>query len=231
MGKLLSGFFLALITLCVSTVSASFREGVDFKVLKQPLPLAGTSETIEIGTVFWYGCPHCFDLAKMQEDWKARLGKDVATSEIPVIFGKPWQAHAQLFYTLEELKLLDKAHFPVFDAVQKQGQRLDNEKDIAGFLKSRYGVKEADFERVYDSFGVRNQAQKASAITRGAQLNGVPAIIVDNRYLVDPALAGSLENMLKVTDFLIEKIRAERDAAGKKEANQKPVKVLAPADG
>ncbi|MTI14952.1 thiol:disulfide interchange protein DsbA/DsbL [Sansalvadorimonas verongulae] len=232
MGKLLSGLFLALITLSVSAAPAGYREGVDFKQLKQSLPVVVTPDKIEIDTVFWYGCSHCFDLARMQENWKEKLGTDVDTSDVPVIFGKPWQAHAQLFYALEDLKLLDKAHFAVFDAVQKQGRRLDNEKDMAAFLKERYGVNEADFERAYDSFGVRNQTQKASAITRGAQLTGVPAIIVNNRYLVDPAMAGGLENMLKVTEYLIEKIRAEKEAAGKAEKLEKAVSTVSvPADG
>ena len=229
MGKQLSGLFLALIALSVSAVPVEYREGVNFKELKQPLPAVATPEKIEIDTVFWYGCSHCFDLAKIQESWKDKLGKDVDTSEVPVIFGKPWQAHAQLFYALEDLKLLDKAHFAVFDAVQKQGRRLDNEKDMAAFLKERYGVKETDFGRSYDSFGVRNQTQKASAITRGAQLTGVPVIIVDNRYLVDPNMAGGLENMLKVTDFLIDKIRGEKEAAGKVE--KKVTVAPAPAGG
>ncbi|WP_281645313.1 thiol:disulfide interchange protein DsbA/DsbL [Parendozoicomonas sp. Alg238-R29] len=216
MPRLLPVIFLALLSLPLLAAPAGYREGVDYKRLKQPLPVVGILGKIEVETVFWYGCPHCFDLAKIQEGWKKGLGKDVETAEIPVIFGKPWQAHAQLFYALEEMNLLEQAHFVIFDAVQKQGKRLDKEKDIAEFLKQRFGVKEADFGRIYDSFGIRNQAQKASAITRGAQLMGVPAIIVDNRYVVDPAMAGGLENMLKISDFLIEKIRAEKAVAEKK---------------
>ncbi len=193
---------------------AKYREGIDYKLLKQPVPLEKPGK-IEVNTVFWYGCPHCFDLARLQVDWKKTIKDDVAVIETPVIFGRPWQAHAQLFYALEELRLHDKTLFMLFDAVQNKGKRLDSEKDMIAFLKEHFEVKPDEFDRVYDSFGVRNQVQKASSLTRGAQLLGVPAIIVSGRYVVDPGMAGGLENMLKITDFLIDRQRKERKAAEK----------------
>ncbi|MCL6268467.1 thiol:disulfide interchange protein DsbA/DsbL [Sansalvadorimonas sp. 2012CJ34-2] len=206
--------FLALWALSGIATAASFKEGVDYKLLKQPLPLSQTDK-IEVNTIFWYGCPHCFDLAKMQVNWKKRQPSDVLTVETPVIFGRPWQAHAQLFYALEEMGLQERTLFKLFDAVQNQGKRLDNEKDMQVFLKEHFDVKPEEFDKVFDSFGVRNQVQKASAATRGAQLMGVPAIIVSGRYLIDPQMAGGLENMLNITDFLIEKIRKEKGSGGK----------------
>ena len=200
--------------------AAAFKEGVDYKVLSQPLPVSQTDK-IEVNTIFWYGCPHCFDLAKMQAHWKKRQGNDVKTLETPVIFGRPWQAHAQLFYALEQLELHEKSLFTIFDAVQSQGKRLDNEKEMKAFLKEQFGVKPEEFDRVYDSFGVRNQSQKAAALTRGAQLMGVPAIIVSGRYVVDPEKAGGLENMLKIADFLIEKVRKEQGSSSKKAMSKK----------
>ena len=210
MYKLRSFVVLALLFLPILATASNYREGTDYKLLKQPLPVSAQTDKIEIDTIFWYGCPHCYDLAKLQKPWEKGLASDVELQDVPVIFGKPWQAHAQLFYSLEDMNLLDKAHFVVFDAVQKQGRRLDSEKEMADFLNSRFNVKSSDFERTYNSFGVRNQTQKASSITRGAQLTGVPAIIVNGRYVVDPSMAGGLDNMLKITDFLIQKIRDEK---------------------
>ncbi len=212
MHKLRYLFLLVLFCLPMMTSASDYREGKDYKLLKQPLPVTALSGEIEVDTIFWYGCPHCYDLSKLQVDWKKNQSADVELVDVPVIFGKPWQAHAQLFYTLDEMKLLDKAHFSVFDAVQEQGHRLDNEDEIADFMKSRFNVKPEEFKRAYSSFGVRNQTQKANAISRGAQLTGVPAIIVNGRYVVDPAFAGGLENMLKVTDFLVKKVRDEKSA-------------------
>ncbi len=226
MHKLRHWILLALFSVTIQGISlqspaAEYKEGVQYKVLKTPLPKVIPEGKIEVETVFWYGCSHCYDLSVLEKDWKKTLGKDVINTDLPVVFGKPWQAHAQLFYTLEEMKLLDKAHLPVFEAVQKKGERLDNEKDMKTFLSSRFSVKPADFDKAYGSFGVMNQVQKAGAATRGAQLTGVPAIIINGRYLIDPVTAGGLDKMLQVSDYVIETLRKE-NAKGVKKAADKP---------
>ncbi|BBI65154.1 hypothetical protein HSBAA_64600 [Vreelandella sulfidaeris] len=45
---------------------------------------------------------------------------------------------------------------------------------------------------------------------REMKLMGVPALVIDGRYVVSPSSAGSLENMPKIADSLIEQVRAER---------------------
>ena len=209
-------FLTALVFSCLSFVAMAenYKDGVDYKTLKNAVPTTSTDTKIGVSNIFWYGCPHCFTLARLQEGgWKNALGADVDFQETPVIFGKPWQVHAQMFYALESLNLIEKAHFPIFNAVQRQGKRLSNEQEVIDFVEQNYGVKPADFKKAYGSFNVRNRTQKASMITRGAQLMGVPAIVVDGRYVVDPTMAGGLENMLKITNFLVEKVREEKQAA------------------
>jgi thiol:disulfide interchange protein DsbA len=45
---------------------------------------------------------------------------------------------------------------------------------------------------------------------REMKLMGVPALVVDGRYVITPSSAGSLENMPKIADALVEQVRAER---------------------
>lgn len=207
-------FLTALVFSCLSFVAvAEYKDGVDYKTLKSAVPTTSTDTTVGVSNIFWYGCPHCLTLAHLQESsWKKNLPADVDLHETPVIFGRPWQTHAQLYYALEQLGLIDKAHFSIFNAVQRQGHRLDDEQEIIEYMEKNYGVKPADFKRAFGSFKVRNMTQKANMITRGAQLMGVPAIVIDGRYVVDPNMAGGLENMLKITDFLVEKVRNEKKA-------------------
>ncbi len=223
-----SHYLAALVFSCFSFVAtaADFRDGVDFKVLKEAVPATSTEQTVGVSSIFWYGCPHCYNLSQMQEKgWLKTLPADVDFHELPVIFGKPWQAHAQLFYALEELKLIPAAQDVIFDAVQNKKQRLDDEAEIVAFVQEKFGVKPDDFLKVYRSFGVRKQTQQANTITRGAQLTGVPAIIVDGRFLVDPSMAGSLDRMLAVTDFLINQVRTEK----KQTSTEAPASASAPS--
>ena len=62
-----------------------------------------------------------------------------------------------------------------------------------------------------DSFGVKSQLNQASAKMRGYQIMGVPALVVDGRYVITPSSAGALDNMPKIADALIDKVRSERD--------------------
>ncbi|MCK5894299.1 MAG: thiol:disulfide interchange protein DsbA/DsbL [Endozoicomonadaceae bacterium] len=194
----------------IQVQAVEYQAGQQYKVLQEAVSVERPEDKIEVDAVFWYGCPHCYDLEKLIVNWKKTLGSDVDVVKTPVIFGRPWQAHAQLFYTLEVMNLDEKVNNAVFDAIQRQGKRLNEPAEMADFLHEQFKVNKKTFLKNYDSFGVRNQSQKAYAKIRGAQLMGVPALIIDGRYVVDPQSAGGLEKVLKVADVLIDKIRRER---------------------
>ncbi|WP_211830201.1 thiol:disulfide interchange protein DsbA/DsbL [Kistimonas asteriae] len=210
MRKLLCGLIMAIGLVVVQAQADEYRAGQQYKVLKEAVSVEQTDGKIEVDTIFWYGCPHCYDLEKLIPAWKKTLSADVDVVKTPVIFGRPWQPHAQLFYTLEEMGLDETANTAIFEAVQKEGKRLDKPADMADFLNEHFKVNKETFLKTYDSFGVRNQSQKAYAKVRGAQLMGVPALIIDGRYVVDPQSAGGLEEMLKVADALVDKVRREK---------------------
>ncbi|PNB45919.1 disulfide bond formation protein DsbA, partial [Pseudomonas sp. GW456-12-10-14-LB2] len=51
---------------------------------------------------------------------------------------------------------------------------------------------------------------QAHAKMRAYQLMGVPALIVDGRYVITPGSAGSLANMPLIADALVDKVRNEQ---------------------
>lgn len=210
MQKWLCGMFMIIGLVAIQVQAVEYQAGQQYKVLKNAVSVEEPAGNIEVDIVFWYGCPHCYDLEKLMVGWKKTLASDVDVVKVPVIFGRPWQAHAQLFYTIEAMSLGEKVNNAVFDAVQRQGRRLNEPADMADFLHEQFKVNKKTFLQTYDSFGVRNQSQKAYAKVRGAQLTGVPALIIDGRYVVDPQSAGGLEKVLKVADELIDKIHREK---------------------
>ena len=64
--------------------------------------------------------------------------------------------------------------------------------------------------QVYNSFGVNSRLQQDIARIKAYRITGVPALVIDGRYVVDGNSAGSLENMLKVADHRITDIRKAR---------------------
>ncbi len=190
-----------------------FVAGQHYQVLAAPVRPANPQK-IEVIEMFSYGCSHCYDFEGTVEPWRARLPADVQFRTVPVLFNPQFRALAQGFYTAQALKIADRSHSAMFKALHADGKPLWQVADMARFY-SGYGVSERDFTRTMDSFGVRASMQRSDKLTKDFQITGVPAIVVNGKYVVDGRMAGSNAGMLQVADFLI---RKERDAKPKKPA-------------
>ena len=76
--------------------------GKTYVELANPVPVAVPGK-IEVVELFWYGCPHCYAFEPTINPWAEKLPKDVNFRRIPAMFGGPWDAHGQLFLTLEAM--------------------------------------------------------------------------------------------------------------------------------
>ncbi|WP_051233841.1 thiol:disulfide interchange protein DsbA/DsbL [Halomonas halocynthiae] len=197
--------------------------GQDYTVLDTPVKTQVEEGQIEVTGVFWYGCPHCYNLEKPLEPWVAELPEDVTFNRLPATMGDTWVKHAFAYYAAEDLGIVDEVHNDFFDALHEQGKRLTDPNDIADFF-SNYDVSEEDALAALNSFGVKSQVNKANARMRSMELMGVPALVVDGRYVISPSSAGSLDNMPLIAGSLIEQIRNERgtsaSAASQAEATE-----------
>nr|WP_299245656.1 thiol:disulfide interchange protein DsbA/DsbL [uncultured Halomonas sp.] len=183
--------------------------GQDYAVLDTPVETDVENGQIEVTEVFWYGCPHCYNLEEPLNAWAADLPEDVVFERLPATMGDTWVRHAAAFFAAEQLGILDQVHEDFFDAIHQDGKKLTDEDDIAAFY-SDYGVSEEDARKALNSFGVKSQINQAHAKMRGYQLMGVPALVVDGRYVITPNSAGSLENMPKIASALVDQQRSER---------------------
>lgn len=200
---------LAALGLSTITAAASPVEGQHYTVLDTPVRTQVEDGQIEVIEAFWYGCPHCYNLEAPLNAWVAELPEDVTFSRLPATMGDAWVKHAAAYYTAEDLGILEQLHSDFFAAIHEQGRHLTEANDIAAFF-SDYGVSEEDVLSTLNSFGVKSQVNQANARMRGMQLMGVPALIVDGRFVVSPSSAGSLDNMPQIAGALIEQVRDER---------------------
>jgi thiol:disulfide interchange protein DsbA len=74
---------------------------------------------------------------------------------------------------------------------------------MADFLEEA-GVDPEAFAKVFNSFGVRMSLQQADARGRAYRASGVPTLIVNGKYRIETRGAGSVQEMLKVAEFLIQ---------------------------
>jgi len=190
---------------------AQLAAGRDYVVIEPAQPTDNPAK-IEVIEYFSYACPHCADLNPNIIKWAPKLPSDVVFKRVPVGFGSPfYQLMARFYYALEAIGELQKLDSAVFNAINEKGLKLIDDKSIAGWVTAQ-GVDAKIFYDAYNSFGVISKAKRADQMAQSAKISGVPALVVDGRYLV---LTGpqvkSHGDLLALTDKVIDMRRAERN--------------------
>lgn len=180
-------------------------EGRQYKRLAQPLPVSANGK-IEVVEFFWYGCPHCYALEPMVEQWVAKLPADVAFRRVPAAFTPQYEFHQKVFYALEAMGQVHAVHRKLFDAIHQQKRKMGTEDEVAAFVAT-LGVDATKFKDMLKSFSVIGKARQARSLADGYRIEGVPAIGVHGRYLTAPSMAGANERTFEVVDFLVAQAR------------------------
>ena len=214
------GGWLAAVTVGFLAIAAPAQAqlvaGRDFTVIEPPQPTDNPS-TIEVVEFFSYACPHCNDLNPMIHKWAAKLPPDVVFKRVPVSFNPFYELMARLFYSLETTGDLARLDESLFNAIHVKGLKLINEKSITEWATSQ-GVDALKFSDAWKSFNVNSKTKRADQMARNFRIQGVPAIAVDGRYLVG---GKNLQELLALTDKVIDKRRTERSSKSSKPIPQK----------
>jgi thiol:disulfide interchange protein DsbA len=218
-----------------TVIAADPVEGTDYKRLSKPLAVE-TGKQIEVAEFFWYRCPHCNQLEPGLKAWARKLPADTKLRAVPAVFNEKWLPGAKIFYTLQEMGMLDKLHGRVFDAYHKEGLNLNEDAQLMDWVK-RQGLNESEFKSAYRSFSVQTKAMKGASAARAAGLEGVPALVVDGKYLTSVSMTLTEERLFEVLDALIARARKERGnniiklkpAAKASTATKQPAKLGAAA--
>ena len=190
-----------------------FIAGTHYIELSAPANTNDSSK-VEVLDVFWYGCSHCFRFEPLIANWEAVMPADVDFGRFPAIWNGLMEVHAQVYYTAEAMDALDVVHEHVFNAINIEGNRLQNEGQI-GALFAKYGINEDDFTKSFNSFSVRTKVNQAKQRMEAYEIRSTPNMIVNGKYLVATGQSVSTQaDMLEVVDFLVEKERQELSGAG-----------------
>jgi thiol:disulfide interchange protein DsbA len=179
----------------------TYKAGEDYDLITPPIR-AMDSNKIEVAEFFWYGCPHCYHFESILEAWKKTLPANVTFKAVPAMWRDNMVLHAKAYYTAEALGVLDTMHKVIFDAMNVDHKPLATQKEIAE-LFTAHGVSEDNFNKTFESFGVRTQVEQAASLAKAAKITGTPALMVSGKYYVGGQKSGTQENMLKVVDYLV----------------------------
>ncbi len=190
------------------SASATYQAGTHYTVLETPVRTRNPNK-IEVTEVFWYGCGHCFTFEPIVHEWESQQADDVDFRQSPAMWSGPMEIHARAFYVAKALGVSDKTHQPMFSALNLQRKPLNNVDQLSDFFVE-LGVDAEKFKKAYNSFGVTSQVKQADSRARSYKISGTPEIVVDGKYRVSARMAGGQAEMLKVVDYLVSKIRAEK---------------------
>jgi thiol:disulfide interchange protein DsbA len=179
----------------------AFVEGSDYQLIT-PAVKTTQPEKVVVTEIFWYGCPHCFRFEPYVEKWSAKLPDGVVFEQVPSSLNPRWTEHARAYYSFQLMGQLEQTHRAFFDAIHLKRERLTDLDTIAGFVAER-GLDEKAFREYYSSFPVETQIRKNVQREKRYGHNGVPAVIVNGRYMVSASLAGSNERMIQIMNFLV----------------------------
>ncbi|MBT3531483.1 MAG: thiol:disulfide interchange protein DsbA/DsbL [Gammaproteobacteria bacterium] len=187
--------------------------GTHYTELRAPVNTNDPSK-VEVLEAFWYGCSHCFRFEPLLTDWASRQGDDVDFVHFPAMWNALMKIHGQIYYVAEALDAIDLVHESVFNAINIEGNRLQNEGQIAE-LFAKHGVDASDFEAAFNSFSVRTKVNQAEKRMQDYQIRSTPNMIVNGKYLVATGEAVRTQaEMLEVVDFLVEKERRMLSSSG-----------------
>ena len=192
----------------VTAGAADLVEGRNYTRLKVPQPVESGNK-IEVIEFFSYGCPHCADLEPYLQNWLKTLPADVAFHRVPVIFQERWKALARIYYTLDALGDAARLSPEVFQAIHVRGLSLWDDKAFYDWAASN-GLDRAKVAATYTSFGVDSKVKRALALAQTYNVQSVPTVVVDGKFITGSERVGGHAMMPAAVDALIAKARAER---------------------
>jgi protein dithiol oxidoreductase (disulfide-forming) len=177
-----------------------WKPGVNYDPVVPSQPTAVPANKVEVLEVFWYACPHCYDLEAYLAAWRKTKPDYIEFVRVPVMWGPVHRAHAQLYYTLKQLGRNDLDDKVFATLHQEQNPLVGNtpEETLQRQLQfaKENGIDPVAFRKAYDSFAVNADLQRAEEITDRYHVDGVPIIVINGKYMTDVGKAGSHENLI-----------------------------------
>ena len=216
--KSLAILMLSLSTAGISTLAMAEapKIGAQFDAVAQPIATDNAAK-IEVMEIFWYGCIHCYQMDAPLTAWVKKLPSDVYFKRVPGLPNPSWAPMAKAFYAMETLGVAEKLHTPLFDAINKSKTlNPTDEKAAIAWVTQQSGMDKLKVEQAFKSFTINTNLNRAAQIFRASGATGVPSLVIDGKYITSSTMSGGNEQALKVADYIIGNVRADKAKTVKK---------------
>ena len=184
-----------------------WKAGTNYLPIVPAQPTSVGQDKVEVIEVFWYACPHCFDLEPFIQSWLKKKPANVEFVRVPIMWGPVHRAHAHLFYTLQALQRSDLDQ-KVFETIHNDHNMLfaNSEPETLNLQKQfavAHGISADAFLSAYNSFTVSSDLARAEEITARYHVEGVPLIVVNGKYETDVGKAGGPTELIALINDLV----------------------------
>lgn len=201
---------LAGMLLAFSVSAAQFTDGKQYVTLQKPV--AGEPQVMEFFSFF---CPHCYQFERVyhvSDAVKKNLPAETKVTKYHVDFlgGDLGPVVTHAWAVAMALGVESKVTAPIFDGIQKTQTITDPASLKETFIKAA-GISAGDYDAAWNSFAVKALVAQQQKAASDVNLQGVPAIFVNGKYMVNNGGldTSSMENFVadytNVVKFLAEK--------------------------
>ncbi|MEZ8884001.1 thiol:disulfide interchange protein DsbA/DsbL [Vibrio sp. 10N.222.54.F6] len=193
--------FFSLIMLSLTAHAAKFNEGEHYKVLDLE-----ASKKPMVTEFFSFYCPHCNSFEPIIQQLKQQLPKDAKLLKNHVSFmgGNMGLPMSKAYATMIALKVEDKMVPVMFNRIHTMNKPPRDEEELRQIFLDE-GVDAKKFDAAYNGFAVDSMVRRFDKAFKDSGLSGVPAVVVNNRYLVEAQGINSLDEYFELVNFLLKK--------------------------
>ena len=185
--------------LSMSAHAAQFSPAEHYKVLDLEL-----SKKPIVTEFFSFYCPHCKTFDPIIRQLKAQLPEGVKLNKahVSLMGGAMGKEMNKAFATMVVLKIENKMAPVMFNRIQTMRKAPNSAEEIRQIFLDE-GIDAKKFDATYNGFTVDSMARRYDKQFTDAGLSGVPAVLVNNKYLVQAQSIESVDQYYALINYLL----------------------------
>ncbi|ANQ23020.1 thiol:disulfide interchange protein [Vibrio natriegens] len=190
----------SMLMLSLSAQAAQFNEGEHYKVLD----LEASNKPV-VTEFFSFYCPHCNSFEPIIQQLKKQLPEGVKLQKNHVSFmgGSMGPSMSKAFATMVALKVEDKMVPVMFNRIHNLRKAPRDDAELRQIFLDE-GVDEKKFDSAFKGFAVDSMVRRMDKQFEDSDLTGVPAVIVNNKYLVQAQSIKTMDEYFALVNYLLE---------------------------
>ena len=179
--------------------AAQFSQGEHYKVLDLDV-----SKKPIVTEFFSFYCPHCNSFEPIIQQLKAQLPEEAKLQKNHVSFmgGNMGESMSKAYATMLVLKVEDKMVPVMFNRIHNMRKAPKDDAELRQIFLDE-GVDAKKFDAAFNGFAVDSMVRRFDKQFKDSGLSGVPAVLVNNKYLVEAQSIKTLDEYFDLVNYLL----------------------------